>query len=103
MWGWTVLIAVGVTAVHFVVTFLGMLSFMYGALGPVSWWARVLGSVWIPLGFPATFIIGTWTPSLLELSNQATVSIMLASSLLWGASLALFWRWWRVRFERRPR
>jgi len=94
-WRWTVLIAVGVTAVHFVVTFLGLYSEMALVLGPVSWWAHVLAWLSVPLGFPVNLIILAWPGS-----HEVFLGLMFANSMLWGATLALYWQWLGLRYAR---
>ena len=94
------LIAVLVTLVHFVITFVGMMVVMLSALGPINWLGHVLVLLVIPLGFPATFIIGRWVPSLPELSNGDTAALFLASSCIWGLASAQLWRLWANRNAR---
>lgn len=83
---------------------LAVLAFFAEIAGPIGgdppWWANVLAPLWFLLGFPATYIIGRWTPSLMELSNRATLAITGASSLLWGIATAALWLWWRSRRRR---
>lgn len=83
---------------------LAVMAFFSEIAGPIGgappWWARLLAPFWYVLGFPATYIIGHWTPSLMELSNRATLAITGASSLLWGVSVAALWRWWRSKRSR---
>jgi len=101
-WWIVLLVAIGATVVHFVITFTSMICLLWSALGPVNWMGRILASLFIPLGFPATFIIGRWTDGLIGLSNEATLGLLIASSALWGAALALLWKWWRARRASRP-
>jgi hypothetical protein len=95
-----VALVLGVAAAHWVLAVVAFFAAIAPELGGhPPWWAVLLGRVWFPLGFPATLIIGRWTPSLLELSNAATLAITAGSSLLWGATVTALWLWWRVRRE----
>ena len=94
------LVTVGVAAVHFVVWFITFGAVLAQGLGTARWWTAFLGRVFVPLGFPATFIIGRWTPGLIELPNGVFFSLMIGTSLLWGTAIALLWNW---RYLRRVR
>ena len=57
------------------------------------------------LWFPLTLIFvssADW-PGLGELPHAATIGLMAGNSVLWGATLALLWRWWRLRRAKRER
>src|SRR5436309_12283865 len=69
-WWIVLLVAIGSTVVHFVITFTSMICLLWSALGPANWMGRILASLFIPLGFPATFIIGRWTDGLIGLSKR---------------------------------
>lgn len=91
-------LALVVAAAHWVLAVMAFFSVLAGEVGGhPPWWADVLGRVWFQLGFPATFIIGRWTPSLMELANGATMAITAGSSLLWGVTITALWLWWRSR------
>jgi hypothetical protein len=91
-WGRTGLIAIGVTAVHFVLTFLALFSEGALALGPASWWVHVLAWLLVPLSFPVILAL----PG----SQEVFFGLMLANSMVWGAALALYWHWWGLRYAR---
>jgi hypothetical protein len=82
-WGRTVLVAIGLAAVHFVIMMFAFMSLMWGAR--LKWWARGLPSLFVVLGFPASFIIGRWTEAD---PNPGTLSALIGTSLLWGTGLA---------------
>jgi hypothetical protein len=91
------LVGMGVTVVHFVVTVISMMCLLWSAAAPANWVGRVLASLFFPLGFPANLIIGRWTEGLLGLSNSATFGLLFGSSALWGSAAALLWRWFLCR------
>ncbi len=94
----SVVLALGIAAAHFVLMTLSFAAVIAGAVGGhPHWWAVLLGRLFIPLGFPGTFIVGNWMPSLLELSNGATLAVAVGTSLLWGVTITALWLWWRSR------
>ena len=95
------LIAGGTAAVHFVVTWVSLLSLLFSVAGPGTKLGVALGSLFWIFGFPATLVIGRWTPGILELRDDIFFSVMLGNSLVWGAALGLIWRWWRLRRTKR--
>ena len=100
-WAMLSLIALAIAGVHWFVVLLAFFGGLAGEIGGhPPWWAVLLGRVWFPLGFPATVIIGSLTPGLLELSNLSTLAITAASSLLWGVSITALWVSLRHRMRR---
>lgn len=94
-------LTLGIAAVHFVL----MLVAFFAAIAPElgghpPWWAVPLGHAWSLLAFPASYVIGRWVPSLIELSNEATLMITVGTSLLWGAGITALWLLWRSHGRR---
>jgi hypothetical protein len=93
-----VVLTLGIAVVHWVLMIVAFGAAIAPELGGhPRWWAVPLGHVWFPLAFPASVVIGRWVPSLIELSNEATLAITAGTSLLWGASITAFWLFWRSR------
>ena len=107
MVAWTMarflLVAIGVAAVHFVAWLLTLGAVYAEAFGTARWWTVLLERLFVPLGFPATFIIGRWTPGLVGLPNRTFFSLTIGTSLLWGTAIALLWQWWCLRRTRGSR
>ena len=83
-----------VASVHFVAWLFTLGAVYAEAAGTARWLTVQLERLFVPLGFPATFIIGRWTPGLVELPNRTFFSLTIGTSLLWGTAFALLWQWW---------
>ena len=103
LWGMVraVLLTLGAATAHWI-----LMVMSFGAairaeiIGAPPWWAALLGRMFVPLGFPATLIIGRWVPSLLELSNTALLVITVGTSLMWGLTVMWLWSWLSSRLGR---
>src|SRR5262245_50852011 len=99
-WGRTALLAIGLAAVHFVIIMFSFVATLWGAFAGLKWWAQGLPYLFMVVGFPVSFMIGSWIPS--DPTPEALASFV-GTSLLWGTGLALLWRWWRLRVAERRR
>ena len=103
LWGMVraVLLTLAVATAHWVLMVMSFGAAIAGEVGgPPPWWGALLGRMFVPLGFPATLIIGRWVPSLLELSNTALLVITVGTSLMWGLTVMWLWSWLSSRLGR---
>ena len=96
-WARALGVAVVVAVVHFAASFVALLSVLFSGFGGLTPFGRAMTSLFAVLWFP----LGTWTEGLVGTSTGATLVLMLANSILWGGTVALLWRWWRLRVAKK--
>lgn len=89
------LVAIGITLVHFPLTMVSFFAEMAAELGHIVWWAKPLPPLWHVLGFPA------WLLVRLGLPDAVLLAAAVGNSVLWGATIAALWAWFRRRAGKR--